>query len=213
MRCSRCGNDNPETNRFCGTCGASLLTAPAPPVAARKENISQASPVRVPAAQMPAPPRAAAPTTEEVPAISGPSFLGLNAPASSSSDHGSNFGRDSYSSSSHPSRTSRNLDYLLEDEEESKGGAGKIFLILIALVLAAGFGYLRRRSRIPSPGLPRPPRILLLARVSLRRRRHQPGPPNQRLHRPQIPHRLHQRRILQTRPAPARRPQLPEARR
>lgn len=30
MRCSRCGNENPTTNRFCGMCGMSLLQAPSP---------------------------------------------------------------------------------------------------------------------------------------------------------------------------------------
>ena len=30
MRCPRCGNENPGTNRFCGMCGATLLPAPAP---------------------------------------------------------------------------------------------------------------------------------------------------------------------------------------
>ena len=28
MRCARCGNENPEDNRFCGMCGATLLAAP-----------------------------------------------------------------------------------------------------------------------------------------------------------------------------------------
>src|SRR5258708_9473481 len=141
VRCSRCGNDNPETNRFCGTCGASLLATPAPPVAARSESASQASPGRAPSAAMPAAPRTAVPASKEaVPAISGPSFLGLNAPPSRNSDRGSNLGRTSQSS-----RTSGNLDYLLDDDDEPKSGAGKIFLILIALALAVGFGYLRWR--------------------------------------------------------------------
>jgi hypothetical protein len=142
VRCSRCGNDNPETNRFCGTCGASLLPAPAPPVAVRSEGASQTSPVRTPVAPIPPASRVAVPASEEqqVPAISGPSFLGLNAPAARNSDRGSSLGLSSQSS-----RTSGNLDYLLDDEEERKGGAGKIFLILIALALAIGFGYLRWR--------------------------------------------------------------------
>jgi hypothetical protein len=140
VRCSRCGNDNPETNRFCGTCGVSLLAATVPTAPARGESASQASPVRAPSAPMPAAPRTAAPASEEVPAISGPSFLGLNAPPSRNSDRGSNLGRSSPSS-----RTSGNLDYLLDDDDEPKSGAGKIFLILIALALAVGFGYLRWR--------------------------------------------------------------------
>jgi hypothetical protein len=39
--------------------------------------------------------------------------------------------------------SSSNLDYSLGDEEPRRGGAGKISLILLALALVAGFGYLR----------------------------------------------------------------------
>ena len=76
------------------------------------------------------------------PSISGPSFLGLDQPAAErgSSGRGSSAGLDS-------SRTSGNLDYLLEDDEEPKsGGAGKIVAILVALALVAGLGYLRWRT-------------------------------------------------------------------
>jgi len=45
-------------------------------------------------------------------------------------------GADAQSSSS-------NLDYLLEDEEPKRGGAGKFALILLLLALAGGFGYFR----------------------------------------------------------------------
>jgi hypothetical protein len=38
--------------------------------------------------------------------------------------------------------SSRNLDYLLEDEEEPRRGWGKAILIVAALALAVGFGYL-----------------------------------------------------------------------
>jgi Sel1 repeat-containing protein len=60
------------------------------------------------------------------PVINGPSFLGLNKPAYSQS-----------------SQSSGNLDYLLEDEEEPKRGWGKLAVIVIALALIGGFGYLR----------------------------------------------------------------------
>jgi hypothetical protein len=80
------------------------------------------------------------PPPEEVPAISGPSFLGLNDPAPRK--------RSNSNSDSHGS--SRNLDYLLDDEEPRGGGAGKFFLILLALALAVGFGYLRWKNQ----GLP-----------------------------------------------------------
>src|SRR5258708_18690309 len=72
-------------------------------------------------------------------ATSGPSFLGMDGPVSRNSDRGSSCGL-----SSHSSRTSGNLDYLLDDEEP-KSSAGKIFMIRIALALAVGFGYLRWR--------------------------------------------------------------------
>jgi hypothetical protein len=46
-------------------------------------------------------------------------------------------------SSDHPLRpSSDNLEYLLEDEQEPRGGGGKLILFLIAVMLAAGFGYL-----------------------------------------------------------------------
>ena len=37
LRCGRCGNENPGSNRFCGMCGGSLLPAPAE-VAPRAED-------------------------------------------------------------------------------------------------------------------------------------------------------------------------------
>jgi hypothetical protein len=45
----------------------------------------------------------------------------------------------------------RNLEYLLEDEEEHRGGGGvgKFFLIVLALLLAVGFGYLRWKNQLP----------------------------------------------------------------
>jgi hypothetical protein len=39
-------------------------------------------------------------------------------------------------------RSSANLNYLLEDDEEPKRGWGKLILILLAIALAGGFGYL-----------------------------------------------------------------------
>jgi TPR repeat protein len=42
-----------------------------------------------------------------------------------------------------PDSSSSNLDYLLEDEEPKRSGAGKFALILLMLALAGGFGYLR----------------------------------------------------------------------
>ncbi len=145
MRCPRCGNENSEENRFCGMCGTKLLGAPAvvasTPVAVAASSgestgsrlgTSPAAPAPVPARpQVVAPPRSAAPVSEDSPGISGPSFLGLNDPP----PRQRGLSADSQSSSS--------LDYLLEDEEPKRGGAGKFALILLMLALAGGFGYFR----------------------------------------------------------------------
>lgn len=151
MRCPRCGNDNPGENRFCGMCGATLL-APAP-IPAKPQPVSAPlpgpTPIRGEATPLasPEPPRAQA-ATEDSPSISGPSFLGLNNPPPRSP-----VSRSRASLSIDPSHapSSRSLDYLLEDEEESRSsGAWKYLLILIALGLAVGFGYLRWKNQ----GLP-----------------------------------------------------------
>ncbi len=166
MRCARCGNDNPDENRFCGMCGATLLKVPAAAVAETQTQRAASaspvlpSPVTVAAAPPAAPPRPAPPVqhsepvrsepvrsepvrSEPVrrePTISGPSFLGLNDPGPRK--------RASLSIDPHSSSNSRGLDYLLDDEEEPRrGGAGKFVLILLALALAVGFGYLRWRNQ------------------------------------------------------------------
>jgi hypothetical protein len=109
VRCGRCGNENAETNRFCGMCGAALV-------------------VKTEAA-------AAAPKT--APVITGPSFLGLNTPGPAVDRH-----REAGGARDPLQPSSKNLDYLLEDEEEPKRGWGKSILIVAALALAVGFGYL-----------------------------------------------------------------------
>ena len=182
MRCPRCGNENPTTNRFCGMCGTSLLQAPSPAqsvppakppgVASVAGTVAGSTPAAAPAAgkvssvtasappapsAIPTPPDPAAPPApgpaaagEESPImsgpiISGPSFLGLNQPAPAPRR------RNPLSIDPHAGPSSSNLDYLLEDdEEEHKSGAGwKFVLMLIALVLAAGFGYLRWKGQPP----------------------------------------------------------------
>jgi hypothetical protein len=74
--------------------------------------------------------------------ITGPSFLGLNKPGP-----GRGPGAPQETALEHL-RSSRNLDYLLEDEDEPepKRGFGKVLLVLVALALALGFGYLRWRQ-------------------------------------------------------------------
>ncbi len=151
MRCARCGNDNPEGNRFCGMCGATLLSAPVPAATAVPETQTQRAASSGTANPSPAAPaavrpqaaealRKAARASDDSPVISGPSFLGLNDPAPRK--------RASLSIDPHGPASSRNLDYLLDDEDESRhGGAGKYILILVALALAVGFGYLRWKNQ------------------------------------------------------------------
>ena len=148
MRCPRCGNENPEDNRFCGMCGTTLL-APAPlpakpqvvSVPASPAEVLERPPLREPIRKAPS---AVAP--DESPSISGPSFLGLNDPPPSRTTPGR---RASISIDPDKAPAASNLHYLLEDEEDHGGGSGlwKFVLILIALALAVGFGYLRWKQQ------------------------------------------------------------------
>ncbi len=147
MRCSRCGNENLDGNRFCGMCGATLLAASTTAASASVQSAAPSA-TKVPSSappapvqpQTPPPSRTTAPVSDDAPFISGPSFLGLNDPAPRK--------RASLSTDPHASSSAGNLDYLLEDEEAPRhGGAGKFVLILLALALAAGFGYLRWKNQ------------------------------------------------------------------
>lgn len=153
MRCSRCGNENPADNRFCGMCGATLLTAapaavkpqpvptPAAPTPIRAE-VAQARSAEIPREPLPAP--AHADEEHDSASISGRSFLGLSDPAPRRSAQRT---RDSLSIDPSHARGSGNLDYLLEDDEERPSGAWKYILIVVALALAVGFGYLRFKNQ------------------------------------------------------------------
>ena len=141
MRCPRCGNDNPDSMRFCGMCGGTLLASTPPPARAERgaapvpERSTQSTATATrPLDPPPTPPR----SVDSSPSISGPSFLGLgDAPAASRKVDP----RDA---------RSRNLDYLLDDEEHHRGGgAGKFFFIVFALLLAVGLGYLRWKNQLP----------------------------------------------------------------
>lgn len=141
MRCPRCGNDNPDSMRFCGMCGGTLLASPPPPAKAERG----AAPVAERSTQTTATatrsldqPHTSPHAVDSSPSISGPSFLGLgDAPAASRKVDP----RDA---------RSRNLDYLLDDEEHHRGGgAGKFFFIVFALLLAVGLGYLRWKNQLP----------------------------------------------------------------
>lgn len=157
MRCTRCGNENPDQNRFCGMCGASLLST-SEVTAAQSQRVTTAVTTAAAASAAPKPqiaepplepPRTNAPADDR-PSISGPSFLGLNDPPE----------RTHASLSLDPHSAPSSVDYLLDDEEhhKSSGGAGKFLLILIALALAVGFGYFRWRDHgfgwLGAPGKP-----------------------------------------------------------
>jgi zinc-ribbon domain len=157
VRCGRCGNENSDSNRFCGMCGAPLVAktpgsgaaAPVTPL----ETKAEAAPIRR-SAETRVPSNAARSVTEAVPSpaerreapvnrgpvITGPSFLGLNKPsdAQDGEQQGHGGGNDSWG------RSGRNVDYLLEDDENPPHrGWGKLAAVIIALALAGGFGYLR----------------------------------------------------------------------
>src|SRR5260370_4583137 len=79
-------------------------------------------------------------SSAESPIISGPSFLGLNNP---SPTEGIPRGHSIYALDQAPPQSSRNLDYLLgDDEDEPRRRRGKALMIFVALLLCAGFGYL-----------------------------------------------------------------------
>jgi hypothetical protein len=174
VRCPRCGNDNPGTNRFCGMCGATLLQAPAPVGAGPAQGTAAADSTKPqaagPAVRQESGPRPAssigspsnsssstasgdsgsssraASNGDDAPVISGPSFLGLNQ-RSPHPAYSSGRRRGSLSIDPHTSSGSRNLEYLLEDDDESSGGGAlKFVLIFVALVLAIGLGYLRWKN-------------------------------------------------------------------
>jgi TPR repeat protein len=147
VRCPRCGNENPELNRFCGMCGATLIAAPPPAITPPERGAGDYRPPSRSSADRSSadhnlgdrgPAREAEPVSQ--PIISGPSFLGLSQPGPARAPRTAGRGSPLETSS-------RSLDYLLEDdEEEPKSGAGKLVLVLVALALALGLGYLRWRS-------------------------------------------------------------------
>jgi zinc-ribbon domain/Sel1 repeat len=163
VRCGKCGNENPDSNRFCGMCGTALVQAV--PAKATSEQARTPAPLgEVRATPWPStapawptreatrgfPEEAGAPAERPPqfprdnvsPTIVGPSFLGLNKPAPGTSP---TLGRRDG-----PHGSSRDLSYLLEDEEEPKRGWGKVILIVIflALALAGGFGYLHWKQEV-----------------------------------------------------------------
>jgi len=118
---------------------------PQPQPAAAQSTRNQGTPsLRTPAAQPPEP--------IARPAIRGPSFPGLNTPPTGRGEPPPDSVRQHSPNQVSPNQasrhqdqlqhSSRSLDYLLEDEEEPHRGWGKLLLLVVALLLAAGFGYL-----------------------------------------------------------------------
>jgi Sel1 repeat-containing protein len=128
LRCGQCGNENAEANRFCGMCGAPL---PAKEQAAAPAPAAVSAEVRADAG------------ASAGPVITGPSFLGLGTPAGGTgSGRGAAQGDRQADRARDALRPSANVDYLLEDDEEPRRSRGKFILVVLALGLAMGFGYL-----------------------------------------------------------------------
>jgi hypothetical protein len=171
VRCARCGNENPGTNRFCGMCGATLLpvsggaagaipisapnaasgpvqaAVPAPLPRPVPANPASAVPSSAPPATIPqssAASRAAQPITGERNSLSGPSFLGLNDPPPRTR---ASLSANSLSIDPESAPRSSSLDYLLEDEEPQKSGAWKVIVIVVVLAIAGGLGYMRWKNQ------------------------------------------------------------------
>ncbi len=123
MFCSHCGHDNPRDYRFCGMCGA-VMEKPSPPPARPDVYPQPPKPDAYPPPQPErpdSPPPSKAPEFSASRSISGPSFLGLDSPASAEGS------------------------YLLDDEP----GAGRgraVALLLIVAVVAVGWWQVRKHG-------------------------------------------------------------------
>ena len=141
MRCGRCGNENAEGNRFCGMCGTPLVAKVQPPAQAHASGAASAAGERHPTALSADVKADAEPSTG--PMITGPSFLGLGTPAGGTGSGRGGAQGDGQADRGHDVlRPSSNVDYLLEDDEEPRRSRGKFILVVLALALAVGFGYL-----------------------------------------------------------------------
>ena len=138
MVCDRCGHDNPESNRYCGMCGARLEAKPKPAAeVAPPPPAPPSTATRVAAAASRSHQTSIlgldgeAPSATERPRsrVTGPSFLGLN------------------------DEPSPNADYLLDDEEEEQGGHfGLLIASLLLIAVAVGaFHYRAQLSAYAAP--------------------------------------------------------------
>jgi hypothetical protein len=131
----------PEEIRVPGPVASDAVPETASPSVSRTV-VAPPAPIGISAARSVTPPVVTPPVVtppppiraDSGPAVYGPSFLGLNRPPDGRSGDGLQAGTGNRSG---------NLDYLLEDEEEPKRGWGKLLVVVIALGLIGGFGYLR----------------------------------------------------------------------
>jgi zinc-ribbon domain len=149
VRCPSCGNENPGTNRFCGSCGAALAPAMAvqsvaPRAAQQSQPPARESEYSAPAARdsRGSDSRDHDSRDNDSPVISGPSFLGLNQPGPATTPRRSVLGLEP-----HARPVSRSLDYLLDEEDEPRSGAWRYILLLVMLAAALGYGYYRWKSQ------------------------------------------------------------------
>jgi hypothetical protein len=113
VRCPECATENPPDYRFCGMCGTPL---------AKSEPVSAAAGHAAAGRSSHAPSRPSPPPTS----LSGPSFLGLS--GDGSADGGT--------------RSSRDLDYLFEDEQP-KRTYWRFALLVVILAVIGGLGWLQ----------------------------------------------------------------------
>jgi len=145
--CKSCGHDNPEKNRYCGMCGVRLEAASEP----AKEPAPTPPPTRAAAASRSSSSilgleDAPQPSSRPSRSLSGPSFLGLNdEPAPS------------------------DANYLLDDDEEDRGGHLGL-LIASLLLVAVAFAAFHFRAQLSAQAGP------LYAAVMGRVNPHPPAP-------------------------------------
>jgi len=133
--CPKCGEDNSENFRFCGMCGAALEArrpAGAPRVATPFD-----APVREAAVQTSPLAHSSGTDTSQTPSaspVAGPSFLGLNQPEAKSKD----FFEPSVDDLREKSFSGMESFY---EPEKSKGGVGRVILLIVLLAALAGAGW------------------------------------------------------------------------
>jgi hypothetical protein len=120
VTCAQCGYENNPQHQFCGMCGEPLRApyAAPPPPSRPVPGIGSVPEFK------PAPESKAMPESRPVPGISGPSILGIG----------------------NPEPSSRDVEYLLEDDEPRGGSRALVYLLLLVMVGAASVAAWRWRE-------------------------------------------------------------------